>query len=552
MAERLSRHRDIEYAEPDERRYPVLIPDDPEFVKQTYLSDPVIGINTVPAWDITTGSAATVIAVVDTGILPDHIDLGGRTLPGYDFISGVASDPNGEFFAANDGDGRDPNPFDPGDHVEAEQCGLGEPALGSSWHGTRVASLIGAAFDTNGMAGVDSQGMILPARAVGRCGGFASDISDAIRWAAGLPVPGVPTNPNPAKVINVSLGAVGPCLQTEQAAIDAALATGAIVVVAAGNSANNALRFAPANCHGVLTVAGTNLDGGLAGFSDYGIKVSLSAPGVDILSAANQGTQAPLPSPGGDDHNTRSGTSFSAPLVSGVAALMLSLNASLTPKDITGTLRATAHAFPAAGVQPCNNPLCGTGIADAKNAVEAVANGNVVSAPDNGNGVQEALTNALSTQPNMTVGASLDASFELDIYQIVLTADGTLSASTSGTTDTYGYLFDATGKLLAQADDIAFPSDLNFSFSQALNAGTYFVGVEGFNRNVLGDYTFKTTLVTSASTAGGGAGGVGAAESGGGGGGATDHITAALILFAIGLVGLTRRGQRTRRLYRAA
>lgn len=540
QAERLARalaaRDDVEYAEVDTRRYVSLIPNDPRFVDQGYLSEAVTGINAPPAWDVTTGSSANVLAVIDTGILPEHADLLNRVLPGYDFISADpvdSEDPQVKFFTANDGDGRDPDPTDPGDHVEAEQCGPEAPAMQSRWHGTRVTSLIGAVGnDAQGMAGVDWQTQILPVRVIGRCGGFLSDITDALRWAVGLPVPGLASNPNPAKIVNLSLGAEGPCQNAEQAAINDVLVAGAVVIVAAGNETTNALRSAPANCDGVLTVGATRFDGGLAGFSNYGIKVSLSAPGTNLVSAANSGTTQAAPSPDGDVHNDASGTSFAAPLVSGIAALMLSVNNALTPAEIKGTLRATTHAFPASSGQSCGDPLCGSGIVDAASAVEAVANGTVVSASHGSDGVSNAFGNAVPIEPNTTTPASLDAAFELDVYRIELGSGGTLTAITTGDSDTYGYLFDGQGKLLVQADDIEHPGNLNFEISQRLAAGGYFVAVEGFNRNVRGAYTLQTAFT-------GGSGG-----GGGGGGGAIGVLTMATWV-ALRVRRRSRQGLRT-------
>ncbi len=508
LARELAQKGYVEYVERDARRFPILTPLDPEFPNQDYLSDSIVGINSPPAWDTTTGATGTVIAVVDTGVLAGHVDLIGRILPGYDFI---AADPDGSFFGANDGDGRDPDASDPGDGVTSGACGPGTSESPSSWHGTRVTSLIGANMDNlNGMVGVDWNTKILPIRAMGRCGGFVSDIADGIRWAAGLPVPGIPTNPTPANVINLSLGSSGTCTQTESNAIKDAIAAGAVVVVAAGNLPKNALRTSPANCPGVTTVAATRFDGGLAGFSNFGIKVSLSAPGTDILTAANLGLQEPLASPSGDTYVYSNGTSFSAPLVSGVAALMLSLNNGLNPDQITATLRATTHSFPTSTSVTCFDPLCGTGIVDANQAVQAVAAGNISSASDGGNGVLAAMQNAEPLSNGVLTSGALDTDFDFDAYQVVLANAGTLTVTALGSTDTYGYLFDASGTLLNQQDDIAYPTNLSFSISMSLPAGTYFVGVEGFNKNTRGDYQLQTSLPTSVATTddGGGGGGV--------------------------------------------
>ena len=105
-----------------------------------------------------------------------------------------------------------PTPSDPGDFVTtAESTTPGSPLQGcaagnSTWHGTMVAGTLGAAVNNgNGMSGVNWASPLLNVRVLGKCGGALSDVADGIRWAAGLPVPGVPANPTPARVINLSL-----------------------------------------------------------------------------------------------------------------------------------------------------------------------------------------------------------------------------------------------------------------------------------------------------------------------------------------------------------
>ena len=185
LARRLAEDPRVLRAEPDRILRPARLPDDPFWPDQWYLH----GTDTAPAaiglpvaWERTVGDAAVTVAVVDTGVLP-HAQLAPRLLPGYDFVSDPAM--------ARDGDGRDGDASDPGD-----DCGAG-----SSWHGTFVAGQIGAVSDDGeGIAGVDWAARLLPVRVLGACGGYSSDIADGIRWAAGLPVPGVPDNPHPAQL----------------------------------------------------------------------------------------------------------------------------------------------------------------------------------------------------------------------------------------------------------------------------------------------------------------------------------------------------------------
>ena len=219
---RLRADPDVDYASVDERRYVHQAATDPLFTQQWYLqNDPSApaAIDAVSAWDTTTGSAGVVIADIDTGVRFDHPDLlraalGGRLLSGYDFVSNQA--------VANDGNGWDADASDPGDWVTSAEstaapfkgCMVGN----SSWHGTRTAGLLGALTNNaTGIAGITWGTQILPIRALGKCGGYDSDIQQAMLWAAGLHVNSVPDNPNPARVINMSFGSTsGACPQSYQ------------------------------------------------------------------------------------------------------------------------------------------------------------------------------------------------------------------------------------------------------------------------------------------------------------------------------------------------
>jgi serine protease len=362
LSRRLMMLPEVEYAEPDLMLQPTLLPNDPRFGEQWhYYGD--WGINAPAAWDLTTGSSTIVVAVIDTGIT-NHADLRANIIPGYDFISDVPT--------ANDGNGRDNNPADPGDWVSTNECANGVPPGESSWHGTHVAGTIGAVGNNGlGVAGINWHSKILPVRILGKCGGFLSDAVDAIRWAAGLPVPGVPANPNPARVLNMSFGEAGPCGITLQNAINNATAIGAVVVVAAGNELSDATDTTPANCSGVITVAATDETGDLALYSNYGSTVEISAPGggffTGVLSTSNAGTT----SPASDNYVTHMGTSMAAPHVSGVVSLMLSRNPYLNPNQVLQIIQQTAKPFPGGGLCDLFFP-CGSGIVDAGAAVAAV------------------------------------------------------------------------------------------------------------------------------------------------------------------------------------
>jgi subtilisin family serine protease len=313
------------------------------------------------------------VGVIDTGILP-HADLTNRTLPGYDFISTA--------FVGNDGDGRDSNPVDSGDWSAYGECYTDSPASGSSWHGTHVAGTIGAASDNGyGVAGVNWTSRIVPVRVLGKCGGYTSDIADAIRWTAGLSVGGAPINQNPAQVINMSLGGAYTCGATSamQLAINDAVANGAVVVVAAGNSSMDAAGYTPAGCNNVVAVAANNRAGSRTYYSNYGETVEIAAPGGEvplnpggILSTLDSGSMSPL---GDNVFAFYQGTSMAAPHVAGVVSLMASAHYALTNNHLPSSvlvekLLVSARTFPSGS--SCTQVLCGEGIADAARAVAAV------------------------------------------------------------------------------------------------------------------------------------------------------------------------------------
>jgi len=423
LAERLAREGDVEYAVPDRRKRLRALPDDARYssggaagpaVGQWYLRAPAAtpgavlsAINAQAAWDITAGSSSVVVAVLDTGIRFEHPDLkwyadGGNLLPGYDMI--VDAD------TANDGNGkRDADPSDPGDWIDQEDIDAGKfdgectslDISASSWHGTQTAGLVGALTNNRiGMASVGRQVRILPVRVLGKCGGFDSDIIAGMRWAAGLHVSGLPDNPHPAQVINLSLGGGSTCTAPYRNAVNEILARGVTIVASAGNSEGHAVSE-PASCAGVIGVAGLRHIGTKVGFSDLGPQISISAPGGNcvndtgaclypILTTTNSGSKRPGGSTYTDATDASVGTSFSAPLVAGTAALMLSANPTLTPAAVRSTLRSTARPFPTSGADAgtpvcaaptgtdqlecyCTTSTCGAGMLDTRAAVAAVA-----------------------------------------------------------------------------------------------------------------------------------------------------------------------------------
>ena len=431
LAERLAKERDVDYAVPDERRRFFTAPRDPLYAAGVPGNGPAAGqwylrapsgevqssLNVETAWATTTGSPNVVVAVVDTGVRFEHPDLlpvsvGGNLLPGYDMMSDAAS--------ANDGDGRDADASDPGDWVTREEISQPGSTLfrcatspeNSSWHGTQLSGLIAALTDNGiGMAGAAPGVRVLPVRVLGKCGGYDSDIIAGMRWAAGLSVPGTAPNPYPARVINLSLGGDGACSAAYRQAVDEITAAGSVIVAAAGNSSGHAVAQ-PANCAGVIAVAGLRHAGTKVGFSSLGPEVAISAPGGNcvntatgsaclypILTTTDSGETVPAGSAYTDSFNVSVGTSFSTPLVAAVAALTLSVRPTLTPQQVKELLQATARPFPAlasiggsSGAPQCTQPqsnllgrpvdqqecyctatTCGAGMLDAGSALQLVA-----------------------------------------------------------------------------------------------------------------------------------------------------------------------------------
>ena len=441
----MARDPSVEYAEPDRIMQKLFTPNDTRYNEQWHYFEATGGLRVNTAWDKATGTGVNV-AVIDTGYRP-HADLSGRIVGGYDFIT--------DTFVSNDGNGRDSDASDPGDKVLAGECGGGQPTQtqNSSWHGTHVAGTISAATNNGaGVAGVAYNAKVVPVRVLGKCGGYTSDIADAIIWASGGTVTGVPANANVAKVINMSLGGGGACDATSQSAINSARSRGTVVIVAAGNENTNASNSNPANCAGVVTVAATNRSGGRAWYSNYGAVVDVAAPGGDtsvaangILSTLNAGTGAP----GADSYAFYQGTSMATPHVAGVAALMLSKNSALTPDDIESKLKSTARAFPAT----CTS--CGTGIVDANAAVDSAmgAGGGVTLAESESNDTT-GTADPVATS-GTTVNANMGSTTDTDYFVVQLPAGKTLTSvlTPNASSDYDLYVYNSAGTLIGQSEN---------------------------------------------------------------------------------------------------
>jgi serine protease len=492
--ERVRSDPDVEFAVADERRFPHAVPNDPLYsTNQWYLqngnyvpagnTDPTLNtqpsaIHAQSAWDLGVGTSNVVIAVVDTGVLYTHPDLGSRLLPGYDFITQAA--------IANDGDGRDADATDAGDWItSAENSATNGPFSGcgtsnSSWHGTRVSGIIGAIANNGvGVTGITWNTRILPARALGKCGGFDSDIIDAMAWAAGQHVANVPDNPaaNVAKVINLSLGSVEACPASYQSLVATLNTKGVVVVASAGNE--NGPVDAPANCPGVIAVAGLRHTGTKVGYSSLGPEVAVGAPGgncvnttagspclFSIGTTTNDGTTTANNNTYTDFiNNINVGTSFSAPIVSGIVALMASANSHLTAAQLLARLQKGATPYPTStdpNAPPmcpttntnsectCTASTCGAGMANAEGALkEALRPIAVLTAPSPvSSGQNVTLSGVGSTVADGHTVASYLWAVETGTASLTSTDQITTTfvTPTSGTTDVRFTITDDAGR----------------------------------------------------------------------------------------------------------
>ena len=537
LAARIAALPEVEWAAPVQRKViQGALPNDPYYGPDQLLITPTVGqwylrtpdptvkssIDAAAAWTFSTGSSAVTVAVLDTGVLFTHPDLAGKLYPGYDFVSHTN--------AEGDGNGRDADATDPGDFTAAgSSCGASD----SSWHGTQTASLVGAASDNGvGMAASGRDVMVLPVRVLGKCGGYDDDIQAGMLWAAGLSSDPV-VNSHPAKVINMSLGASGGNCATTTGypdIFDQLFAAGVSVVVSAGNDEGLAVSE-PANCPHAMAVAGLRHVGTKVGFSSVGPEVTIAAPAGNcvnlsgaclypILTATNAGTTTATADTYSDSIHYAVGTSFSAPLVAGTVALMLSVDPTLTPTQVKALLQGTARAFPTTGGTPgtpqctapslaaqdecyCTTSTCGAGMLDAGAAVAAVA----ASAP-------------LGVPPTGTIGASNHRPNPGEMVAL----DSAGSAAVGGRS-LVGYAW----SIVSGASHANFIGAVDGTTASLATSSGGDVLVQLTVTDSAGATNSKTTLVSVQGATGGGGGSTAA---GGGGGGAMSGLWIALLALA--------------------
>lgn len=281
------------------------------------------------------GPHEVVVAVVDGGVLPSHPSLAGRLLPGYDMLSA----PNNLKGGRSVDFGPDPRDAKCGEHLTSSTYRT---------HGTEVASLI-AGNGRDGVMGVNPSAKILPVRLFGSCHMSRTDLLDALVWAAGMPVAGVPNNANPARVINLSFaGGKAVCGDDLQQVLDRIAKKNIFVVAAVGNTFGKRLAE-PANCRSVISVGAIDAQNNIERYSGLDARTTIYAPGggkgisVDEPWRVNKLKVATFEvnfkgdeSPAGQFSGV--GTSYASPLVAGFVSLLLSHKPDMTPADFVKQL----------------------------------------------------------------------------------------------------------------------------------------------------------------------------------------------------------------------
>jgi serine protease len=574
----------IEYAEPDGWRYlQADLPTDPRFypgsdaigswVGQWYLLDTSSttpsAISAVDAWKNLDANGAylrgkgVVAAVIDTGVLQNHEDLTHNMLaPGYDFVScdqgnfqattttavgstqGIdlctASGSNATYILANNnGQNWHPDGDDPGDWIDAND--VASPVLknlgcttvnASTWHGTKVAGVLGAPANGIGIIGVAPEVNMLSVRVTGKCAARVSDIAAGILWAGGQTLTvstGTIAAQPPATILNLSLGSNSPCSKTEQDAITIVVDAGVLVIAAAGNE-GGALD-APANCTNVVSVVGLRHTGSKAPFSSLSstaAAATIAAPGgncvntaqtdpclYDIESASDTSTTTPTATPdfytyallkqsylnsGGNPENRANvGTSYSTPMVAGVAALMWQANPALTAGQLIARMKASALPFPTTSpgsspnpgtcaiasttadangnfIEPttpveciCTTDTCGAGMLNAAAAVQAATAAFV-----------QIQTSSTTGHPGQKItldgsGSTADAGHTIQSYlwSTIPPLDGQIVDPTAATTTLIVPSFRSIGVMLTITDDTGktFSSTVNITSSLVASRG---------------------------------------------------------------------------------
>ncbi len=345
-----------------------------------YAGDQRTYLNTVrvpQAWDLSKSAGSQIVAVLDTGVDAGHPDLAGHLVAGYNAVSSTR-----------------PNPVD------------------DNGHGTMTTGIIAAGANNGvGVAGVAWSAKVMPVKVLGADGsGYDADIAEGINWAVG----------HGAKVINMSLGGpgYGAVLDT---AVANAVGRGVVVVAAAGNDGSDVVQY-PAAFYGVIAVAATNPGGVKTDFSSYGNWVDVAAPGWDVLTT---GSRALTPA-GNEPYWYCTGTSCSAPIVAGVAALVKNRWPSFTSVQVETRLKALAQDAGPRGI----DPYYGAGILDAYAALGGKQTTDFgVNGPDGNDQPERAILITPESSPlSTTVGTEGD----VDWFEVPSEAARNLRISVTG------------------------------------------------------------------------------------------------------------------------
>ena len=386
------------------------------------------------AWDTTLGSSAVVVVVFECGIDPNHPDINATT--GRDFtnqpVANAGPRPTGNEGADN--------------------------------HGTWVAGCIsGRANNGIGATGVAPGVRIASARIGIPVGGgsFSADnswIVSALDWAVTIG----------ARVTNHSYSMGAPSSVIDSA-FQRARNAGIIHMAATGNNSANTVGF-PASSPYVVGVGAADRFGNRASFSNYGSGLDFMAPGLDIITTDRVGAM------GGnsDNYATVSGTSFASPYAAGVAALIMSVNPTWTPAQVEQRMKETCTDMGAPGA----DSQTGSGLLNVFRAL----GGTTAPQDDHGDTIATATGVSIPSDTNGEIGASGDE----DFFRFTLTRRMEVTAKTTSSIDTYGYLLDASGETLADNDDA--DGRYDFRIVAVLNPGTYYVRVRGYSTTTAGSY----------------------------------------------------------------
>lgn len=392
----------VAFAEPDYIRENSYVPADPGFKDQWYLNQ----IDMSKAWEVEKGSTEIQVAVLDTGVNAEHPDLSGRLLPGYDFVN-------------NDKDPSDDN-----------------------GHGTFVSGIIAANANGKGIVGIDLNVKILPVKVSNSSGKLSTEnIAKGIYYAIN----------QGADIINMSFGSDQPSV-VEEEAIWEAYNAGIVLVAAAGNETTSEFSY-PASYTPVISVAATGEHDSIADFSNYGQFIDISAPGEQIFSTLSTG-----------GYGTSAGTSFSTPIISGLASLLKASHPNWSNDQIEWALEAGSDSLDQAEW----NQYSGYGRVNAYNAL-------TMDLPSWEEDSSNKRSQASTLSNDHSQQDKIDFPMDEDWFRIKVDQNSTVTVTINNSSDTLDLvasLYDAAGQI-HNIDDGGIGEGEHYSFQA--EKGEYFV-----------------------------------------------------------------------------